>query len=238
MSATPVPVSIGFILYPDLTQLDLTGPFEVLSRLPSARLHLIARSFDPVKASGGPLSILPTTDFGQCPPIDILCVPGGPGHLSAMLDDQLLAFLHERAPACRYVTAVCTGSLILAAAGLLRGYRATTHWLSLGRLRRFGAEPIGDRVVFDRDRVTGGGVTAGIDFALRFVAELAGDTFARDIQLQIEYAPEPPFEGAPWADPVRAGAIRSRLHAYVRQMEEVDQRAASQLETLKPPLSR
>jgi cyclohexyl-isocyanide hydratase len=184
---------IGFVLFNDLTQLDFTGPLEVLSRLPDAHVHLVAKTLDTVVANGTRLRLLPTTTFDDCPPLDIICVPGGPGHMVAMEDEATLAFLRRIAPDCRYVTSVCTGSIILAAAGLLQGYRATTHWASHHRLAQFGVTPVKARTVIDRNRMTGGGVTAGIDFALTLSAELAGEKHARAVQAQIEYLPDPPY---------------------------------------------
>src|SRR4051794_11805699 len=166
------PLEIGFPLFPALTQLDLTGPWEILTRLPAARCHLRAHDLAPVRSASG-LTIVPTLTYRESPQLAMVCVPGGPGHLAAMEDEALLGFVREQAPGCRYVTAVCTGALVLAAAGLLDGYHATTHWMSRQRLAAFGATPVAERVVIDRNRITGGGVTAGIDFALTVAAEIA-----------------------------------------------------------------
>jgi cyclohexyl-isocyanide hydratase len=184
---------IGFVIFNDITQLDFTGPLEVLSRLPDAHIHLVAKTLDNVMAHGSRLRLMPTITFEDCPQLDIVCVPGGPGHMVAMEDEATLAFLKRIAPRCRYVTSVCTGSIILAAAGLLKGYRATTHWASHHRLAQFGVIPVKERTVIDRNRMTGGGVTAGIDFALILSAKLAGEKHARAVQAQIEYLPDPPY---------------------------------------------
>lgn len=230
MSEDSRPLRIGFILFPSLTQLDLTGPWEVLTRLPKVACHLLSHDLAPVESASGGLCIVPTLTYAECPQLDMLCVPGGPGHLRAMEDEALLAFLAQQALSCRYVMAVCTGSLVLAAAGLLRGYRATTHWTSLSRLAAFGAEPVAQRVVIDRDRITGGGVTAGIDFGLAVVTELAGEVLAREIQLQIEYEPEPPYGGSPQtADPTTVQALRAKTAAYAAIMEKIDARALVRL---------
>jgi len=222
-------VTIGFVLFPGLTQLDLTGPWEVLTRMSGARCLLVAETRDPVASDSGGLAILPTATFDGCPQLDLVVVPGGPGHLAAMENPRLQSFLKRQAPGCRYVMAVCTGAMVLAAAGLLRGYRATTHWASHHRLAAFGALPDPSRVVFDRDRITGGGVTAGIDFALAVVAALEGEARAREIQLQIEYAPEPPYAGRPEsAAPQTLAALRARGAAYAARMAEVDARTARQ----------
>ena len=221
---------IGFVLFPDLTQLDLTGPWEVLTRLPNAVCHLVAADLAPVRSASGGLAILPDTTFDDCPQLDVLCLPGGPGHLRAMQDAALLDFLRAQAADCRFVAAVCTGAMVLAAAGLLDGYRATTHWLSRDRLAAFGARPEHARVVIDRDRVTGGGVTAGIDFALVLAARLADDAMARAIQLQIEYEPAPPFEGSPErADPRVVAAVRAASAPWRARIEEADARALARL---------
>jgi cyclohexyl-isocyanide hydratase len=220
---TAPPLKIGFVVFPELTQLDFSGPYEVLWRLPGAQCHLVAHARGAIPAVGG-LTFFADTPFSDCPQLDILCVPGGGnGHLNAMQDDLLLDFLRKQAEGCRYVTAVCTGSMVLAAAGLLRGYRATTHWMSLERLKAFGAIPVAARVVIDRNRMTGGGVTAGIDFGLTLAAEIAGPDFARRIQLQIEYAPAPPFDsGTPdCADPRLVTQLRTGTE-YAQRMAQVD----------------
>ena len=231
--ASPNALEIGFPLFPNLTQLDLTGPWEVLTRLEGARCHLLAHDLGPVRSASG-LTIVPTRTYAECPQLAMICVPGGPGHLKAMEDEALLAFLRRQAPGCRYVTAVCTGALVLAAAGLLRGYRATTHWMSRERLATFGAIPVAERVVIDRDRITGGGVTAGIDFALTVAAEIGGAETARQIQLGIEYAPAPPFAGGSpeTADPAIVAAVREKGKGYQVRMAEIDARAAGRLNPL------
>jgi cyclohexyl-isocyanide hydratase len=195
------PFTIGMVLFDGVTQLDLTGPYEVLARMPNTRVHLVAASTAPVRTEWG-LTITPDVSFHDAPPLDLLCVPGGWGIDAYLEDEGLLGFLRARAPDARYVTSVCSGALLLGAAGLLRGYRATTHWLSLDLLPLFGAEPVKERVVRDRDRITGGGVTAGIDFGLVVAAELFGVPTAQAIQLAIEYRPAPPFDcGSPGTAP-------------------------------------
>jgi len=201
MSANSAPCQIGLLLFPGMTQLDLTGPYEVLARLPNAIVHAVAKTADPVRSDRG-LVLVPTVACAQCPTLDVLVVPGGPGQIQLMDDEEILAFLRLQAGQAQYVTSVCTGALVLGAAGLLRGYRATTHWLSLPLLALFGAIPVEERVVGDRNRLTGGGVTAGIDFGLRLAAVLRGDTVAQQIQLQMEYNPDPPFQsGSPATAP-------------------------------------
>jgi len=182
------------VLFPNLTQLDLTGPYEVFARLPGTKVYLVAAALAPVRSERG-LTISPDATFESVPALDIVCVPGGPGVDAMMEDEALLQFLRARAPAARYVTSVCTGALVLGAAGLLRGYRATTHWLSLDILGLFGAKPVDERVVIDRNRITGGGVTAGIDFGLNVAAEMFGPAVAQEVQLVLEYCPAPPFHG-------------------------------------------
>jgi cyclohexyl-isocyanide hydratase len=186
------PVSVGMVLFDGLTQLDLTGPYEVLARLPDTRVHLVAASRAPVRSEWG-LVIVPDATFDDAPPIDVLCVPGGWSVNAQLENEALLAFLRERGERARWVTSVCSGALLLGAAGLLRGYRATTHWLSLDLLPLLGAEAVEQRVVHDRNRITGAGVTAGLDLALSLAAELRGVTVAQSIQLAIEYDPTPPF---------------------------------------------
>jgi cyclohexyl-isocyanide hydratase len=213
------PLSVGLVLFDGLTQLDLTGPYEVLARMPDTRVHLVAATRAPVRSEWG-MAIVPDATFDDAPPIDVLCVPGGWSVNARLTDDALLAFLRARAARPRYVTSVCSGALLLGAAGLLRGYRATTHWLSLDLLPLFGAEAVDARVVRDRDRITGAGVTAGIDFGLALAAELFGVAVAQRIQLAIEYDPAPPFDsGSPRAAPadVRAAVTRASEHALVER---------------------
>jgi cyclohexyl-isocyanide hydratase len=191
------PFRVGFLLFPDITQLDLTGPYEVLRQMPGAEVHLVWKTRDPVRAAGG-LSILPTVTYADCPQLDLICVPGGSGMNPLLTDGDTLDFLCRQAKGARYVTSVCTGALVLGAAGLLKGKRAATHWMSRELLTKFGATPSDERVVIDGNVITGGGVTAGIDFALKVVAEIAGEDVARSIQLGIEYDPDPPFDsGSP-----------------------------------------
>lgn len=205
---------IGMLLFPNLTQLDLTGPFEVLSRLPGATLHLLWKDLSPVRSDKG-LRLLPTTSFTDAPArLDVLFVPGGSGQIELMDDEIVLAFLRDRAATARYVTSVCTGSLVLAAAGLLKGKKATCHWTSLDHLALLGAVPVAERVVRDGNVITGAGVTSGIDFALTLAAEIAGRDVAEDIQLSIEYDPAPPFAaGSPRVLP------RATIEAKLRQLE-------------------
>ncbi|MEO8619656.1 MAG: DJ-1/PfpI family protein [bacterium] len=187
------PITVGMVLFPRLNQLDLTGPYEVFSRMPGAKVRLLAATMEPVRSEWG-LTIAPDAAFADAGQVDILCVPGGWGVNEQMENEALLAFLRDQSIRAGYITSVCSGALLLGAAGLLNGYRATTHWMSLDLLALLGAEPVEDRVVVDRNRVTGGGVTAGIDFGLVVVRELAGASAAQEIQLAIEYQPSPPFE--------------------------------------------
>jgi cyclohexyl-isocyanide hydratase len=187
-------MNVVLLLYPRFQQLDLTGPFEVLARFEELKIHLIWKTLDPVRDVNG-LQILPTGTFADCPKADILFVPGGPGQISLMEDAEVLAFLRRQAEGASYVTSVCTGSLVLAAAGLLTGYHATCHWLSLDQLGFFGVMPVKERVVIDRNRITGAGVTSGIDFALTLAGRLFGEERAKQAQLAMEYDPEPPFVG-------------------------------------------
>lgn len=185
--------TIGLVIYPDMTQLDITGPHQVFSFMPNTQVLLLWKNLEPVVSSG--LTILPTTTFAECPQLDVLCVPGGSmGTVEMMQDVEMLEFLQKQAQVTKYVTAVCTGSLILAAAGLLQGYRAACHWAFREQLASMGVEVIPERVVIDRDgRITGGGVTAGIDFALTIAAQLCGEDTAKFIELLLEYNPAPPF---------------------------------------------
>ena len=191
------PRLIGMLIFPRLTQLDMTGPYEVLARLPNTVVHLVAHTLDPVKTDRG-MMIVPTVTYADCPQLDVVMVPGGPGQQDLMEDAVALKFLQRQAATAKYVTSVCTGSLVLGAAGLLKGKRAATHWMSMDMLKDFGAVPVHERVVVDGSIITGGGVTAGIDFGLTVAAEIAGPEVAKAIQLGIEYDPHPPFNaGSP-----------------------------------------
>ncbi len=205
---------IGMLLFPRLTQLDLTGPFELFHRVPDSQVHLDWKDTEIVQAGSG-LGIRPTTSIEGCPPLDVLFVPGGRGQIELTNDDTVIRFLSEQGRRARYVTSVCTGSLLLGAAGLLEGYEATTHWAYMDFLPAFGARPVRKRVVVDRNRVTAGGVTSGIDFGLRLLAELSGEAFAKAVQLGLEYDPEPPFHsGHPdVADPALVGRVRETYRA-------------------------
>lgn len=193
--------TVGMLLFPNVTQLDLTAPYEVFARMPDTKISVIAATRAPVRTEWG-LTIAPDASFADAPDLDVLCVPGGWG-VNAMLEDAaLLGFVRDRAARARCVTSVCSGALLLGAAGLLDGYRATTHWMSLDLLARFGAIPVQERVVVDRDRMTAAGVTAGIDLALMIAARLFGDRVSQEVQLLIEYDPAPPFTcGSPRTAP-------------------------------------
>jgi cyclohexyl-isocyanide hydratase len=212
---------IGFLLFPHVTQLDLTGPAQILGRMPGAQAHLVWKTREPVMTDVG-FSINPTTTFDDCPQLDVLCVPGGFG-IGALFDDATtLAFLRRQGEGAKYVTSVCNGSLVLGAAGLLEGYRAACHWAWRHYLPRFGAIPVAERVVRDRNRISGGGVTAGIDFGLALAAELAGEEVAKMLQLAFEYDPQPPFDcGSPeGAGAERVARLRELQAGRVKQVEE------------------
>ena len=195
-------LNIGFVLFPNLTQLDFTGPLQVLHRLPDSKVHIAATTNDAVPSDCG-LSLVPTTTFAECPPLDLICVPGGFGVSGAIADASTIDFVRRQGERAKYVTSVCTGAFVLGVAGLLRGRRATTHWAYTGLLPLVGATYAKARVVRDGNVFTGGGVTAGIDFALTLASEIAGAETAQRIQLSIEYDPAPPFTaGHPERAPV------------------------------------
>jgi cyclohexyl-isocyanide hydratase len=220
----------GMLVFPNLTQLDLTGPYEVLCRLPGAETLLLWKNLAPVRTEHG-LTILPDTTLADCPVLDLVLVPGGTGINPLLEDQEVLAFLRRTAASARFVVSVCTGSLVLGAAGLLRGRRAATHWMSRELLPAFGAEPVAERVVVDGNVITGGGVTAGIDVALQVAAEIAGRATAEAIQLAIEYDPAPPFaSGSPEAaDPAVLAAVLARAEPRQRDRAERVARAAAAL---------
>jgi cyclohexyl-isocyanide hydratase len=185
--------NVGFVIFPDLTQLDFTGPQQVLARLPESAMHIVAKSSAPVPSDSG-LGLVPTHTFADCPRLDLLCVPGGvAGVVRAMGDHETIDFVRRQAGVAKYVTSVCTGAFILGVAGLLKGRRATTHWAFTELLPLVGATYEKGRVVKDGNLITAGGVTSGIDFGFRVVAEIAGESVAQAIQLGLEYDPQPPF---------------------------------------------
>ncbi|MGH8345554.1 MAG: isonitrile hydratase [Pseudomonas sp.] len=224
-------LQIGFLLFPQVQQLDLTGPYDVLASLPDVKVHLIWKDLMPVTASTG-LLLKPTTTFENCPALDVICVPGGSGVGPLMEDDQTLGFLKAQAANARYITSVCTGSLVLGAAGLLKGKRATTHWAYHPLLKPLGAIPVNDRVVRDGNLLTGGGITAGIDFALTLAAELFDQATAELVQLQLEYAPAPPFTaGSPETAPASVlDEARRRAAGSLKLRAEITERAAAKLD--------
>ncbi len=186
--------TVGFVVFPDVTQLDLTGPLQVLARLPQSQVVVAAKSIDPVPSDCG-LSLVPTHSFADCPPFDLICIPGGvKGVIGAIGDRETVDFVRRQAKGAKYITSVCTGAFVLGVAGLLEGRPATTHWAYTELLPLVGAQYRKARIVRDGNLITAGGVTAGIDFGLSVVAEIAGETTARAIQLGIEYDPAPPFD--------------------------------------------
>ncbi|MBH8551873.1 DJ-1/PfpI family protein [Nostocaceae cyanobacterium CENA357] len=210
----PAKYHIGLVIFPGMTQLDITGPHQVFALMPNTCVHLLWKSLQPVTSNEG-MTILPTTTFDDCPSLDVLCVSGGAvGQVEMMRDAEVLKFLQQQGKTAKYITSVCTGSLILAAAGLLQGYRAACHWAFRDQLAMLGVEVGTERVVVDRDRITGGGVTAGIDFGLVVAAHLCGQETAKLIQLLLEYNPAPPFNVG---SPENAGEV---LVAQVRKLGE------------------
>ena len=221
---------IGMLIFPRLTQLDMTGPYEVLARLPNTVVDLVARTRDPVTTDRG-MQILPTVTYADCSPLDVVMVPGGPGQQDLMEDEAALEFLRKVAASAKYVTSVCTGSLVLGAAGLLKGKRATCHWAAIDHLALLGAIPVREKVVVDGHIATGAGVTSGIDFALTLAAILEGEQVAREIQLQIEYDPAPPFNsGSPkTAAPAMLEAVKARLAKLNEERRVVAARVGKKL---------
>lgn len=210
------------LLFPGLTHLDLTGPHEVFSRMPNTKISLVAEEAIPILAERG-LAILPDLSIQDSPKFDLVFVPGGTGVNAVMENEKILFWLKDQAKTAKFVTSVCTGSLALASAGLLEGYSATTHWLSLDILRLFpGVNVKEDRIVRDGNRITGGGVTAGIDFALSIAADLNGTKVAQEIQLMLEYDPRPPFNaGHPRSAPkeILNSIESSRREAQIKRKE-------------------
>ena len=224
------PLQIGLLVFPKVTQLDFTGPLQVFSGVPGAKVHLIWKRIEPVPTDTV-MMLSPTTTFADCPQLDVICVPGGAGINDMVNDDEMLAFLRKQAEGAKYVTSVCTGSLVLGAAGLLKGYRAATHWSAMEYLSAFGATPTQTRVCVDGNRVTGGGVTAGIDFALTLVSMLVDRKTAEAIQLRLEYNPAPPFNsGSPDTAPAEVVAlVKEKSAPHKSRRKEAVARAAAKL---------
>ena len=228
--------NVGFVIFPGITQLDFTGPFEVLSRLgtppsisapskfPLSKVNVIAKTMLPVVSDRG-LGIMPTCTFENCPPLDLICVPGGAGVVEALADVETVDFIRRQGGRAEYVTSVCMGAFLLGAAGLLKGRRAATHWSYVDLLPLVGARHEKGRVVRDGNVFTSGGVSAGIDFAFSIVAELAGPEVTQAIQLGIEYDPSPPFDaGHPDKASEAATALmvhrNEKAHAGIQQALE------------------
>jgi cyclohexyl-isocyanide hydratase len=224
-------IQIGLLIFPRMTQLDMTGPFEVFARIPNTMVYLIWKHIEPVVCDTG-LVLTPTTTLSDCPKLDVICIPGGPGQIDLMEDAEVIEFVRRQGQQARYVTSVCTGALVLGAAGLLRGYKAATHWASMDNLAHFGAEAVKTRVCVDRNRITGGGVTAGIDFGLVLASKLTDAVTAKKIQLYMEYNPEPPFDsGSPdSAPPPVLAAFNEMAKGMLTRRKEVTLRASKQLD--------
>jgi cyclohexyl-isocyanide hydratase len=186
-------IQVGFLIYPGVIQLDVMGAYQVLAFPANTQVHLIWKTLDPIVSNEG-LTLVPTITLADCPTLDVICVPGGGmGQIEVMQDAEILNFLKQQGTTAQYVTSVCTGSLILAASGLLQGYQATCHWAFRDQLAMLGVEVVPQRVVVDRNRITGAGVTSGIDFGLTLLGLLCGEEVAKMAQLMMEYNPQPPF---------------------------------------------
>ncbi len=221
---------IGMLVFPMMTSLDILGPFEVLARAPDCQTELVWKDRQPVRGDTG-LVVTPDRGFADAPQYDVIVVPGGPGQTPLMEDAEVLDFLRRQAAGAELVTSVCTGSLLLAAAGLLQGYQATCHWLSIDQLALFGVESVPERVVVDRNRITGAGVTSGLDFAFTVLAALRGDAAAKSLQLMLEYDPAPPFQsGHPRvADAATVERVRTAAQGMLAQRREVSLRVAGRI---------
>jgi cyclohexyl-isocyanide hydratase len=221
-------LQVGLLTFPGVQSLDLIGPYEVFSNLPGISVHLVWKDLEPIQASGG-IRFWPTATFDTCPELDVICVPGGKGVDVLVEDRDTLAFVAHHAKRARFITSVCTGALVLGAAGLLRGRRATTHWAFMDLLAPFGATAVRERVVQDGNLVTGGGVTAGIDFALALARELVGEEEAQAVQLHLEYLPAPPFNAGSvdTAPAAVTSLVRERVKASHARRSEIVARAAA-----------
>lgn len=211
----------GMLLFPGLTLQDFAGPYDVFIRSGCFDVLVVSENTEFIQAEGG-LYLKPDISFANCPPLDIIFVPGGHGVNALLMNKAYINFLKQQSTKAKFITSVCTGSLLLAAAGLLNGYKATTHWRSLDLLKMFNVETVETRIVIDRNRITGGGVTAGIDFALTLTSILAGEERAKIIQLMLEYNPSPPFNsGSPKLAEtlVLEKAIRASQHVFDERMK-------------------
>lgn len=220
-------MQVGILIFPNMTQLDFTAPYEVFRLLNGVKINIIAKTLEPIIATGG-LRFLPDITIADCPKLDLILIPGGPDVSPLMTDLEVLNFLRQQAEYASYITSVCTGALVLGAVGLLRGFRATTHWLSLDLLPYFGAIATPSRVVIDQNRITGGGITAGIDFALQVASEIFGEDEAKRVQLLLEYNPAPPFQsGHPsTADPELVALLRKQYEPrYFELQTQIKQTA-------------
>ena len=224
------PLHLGAILFPAMDQADFTGPFEVLANVPHSTFHVLAVEKTPVRDVRG-LILTPQMTLAESPQLDVLLVPGGAGVNAVMEDEAVLAFVRRQAAGAKFIFSVCTGALVLGAAGLLKGRRATTHWASHHLLSRFGASPVNNRVVVDGNIVTAAGVTSGMDGALRVVALLRGEPAAQMIQLHTQYAPEPPFNcGTPEsAPPELVRIVQSHLRGMLEARLAIVERVAAKL---------
>ena len=236
MSVQEPHLQIGCLLFDGVDQIDLTGPFEVLARIPNSTYRIYAKSAKPARDVKG-LRLTPDAVLSEAPQLDVLQVPGGPGQEALMDDEEVLGWIRRQAAGAKIVFSVCTGALICGAAGLLKGRRATSHWAAHHLLPFFGATPVNERVVIDGNMVFAAGVTSGIDGALRIAAMLRGDQAARAIQLYMQYAPEPPFDsGTPEkAPPELVAAARREVAAIMAQREETARRVAQRLGIAPPP---
>ncbi len=237
MIAHDVHLRIGSLLFEGVDQIDLTGPFEVLSRIPNSTYRIYAKTIEPVRDLKG-LRLTPDATLAEAPPLDVLHVPGGFGQEALMEDAEVLGWIRQQAAGACSIFSVCTGALLCGAAGLLKGRRATTHWASFHLLPFFGATPVNERVVVDGSYVFAAGVTAGIDGALRLAAELRGEDAARAIQLYMAYAPEPPFDsGTPeTAPPEILQQTRQATRAITAQREATARRVAARLGVVVPEI--
>lgn len=220
-------VHIGIVAFPAVLQMDLTGPYGVFAAAPGAAVDLLWKKITPITTSDR-LILMPTKTFAECPQLDVICVPGGAGILPLLEDEETHVFLRQQAEKARYICSVCTGALILGAAGLLRGYKATTHWLSWEMLAELGATPVRARVAVDRNRATSAGVSAGIDMALTLVGGIWGEDAAREIELDMEYDPKPPFNsGSPCIAPQDLVAqLKTKTRARQQERLEAVRKAA------------